>query len=413
MKFDVFEKKGCSVEIKVDITVEEVKSEMESVFTDIQKNAAVDGFRKGHAPMEFVRREFARTAVEKTIHNLMTSSTEKIIKEKNLHPVVTPVVEPLDFADNKPFSFKIKIESVPEFEPKDYKKIKIVKKVKKITDKEINDVLKNLQDRQSTLVDAGDVAVDKHHFLVADYESTVDGKKMERPAENQIIDLSHESLPAGFATGLIGMKIGESKTIETKISDKPAKFDVKVKAIKKKVSPKVDDEFAKDLGHENVGQLKEKIKAELEKAEGEKSRQDTEGQIVESLLADNNFAVPETLVSEETNHMIERTKQYLVSNRSFNEEEFKKSIPAMKDKYKPDAEKTVRISYLLSKIAKSENITVTDDEINGKIAEISAGDKKVAENYQRYREYLSLQIKEKKLFDILLSYAKIKEEQVK
>ncbi|MDO8735339.1 MAG: hypothetical protein Q7K21_09310, partial [Elusimicrobiota bacterium] len=108
-----------------------------------------------------------------------------------------------------------------------------------------------------------------------------------------------------------------------------------------------------------------------------------------------------------------RTKQYLVSNRSFNEEEFKKSIPAMKDKYRVDAEKTVRISYLLSKIAKSENIAVTDDEINGKIAEISAGDKKVAENYQKYREYLSLQIKEKKLFDSILSYAKIKEEHVK
>ena len=74
MKIDVFEKKGCSVEIKVDIPVEEVKNEMESVFTDIQKNAAVDGFRKGHAPMEFVKREFARTAVENTIHNLMTSS---------------------------------------------------------------------------------------------------------------------------------------------------------------------------------------------------------------------------------------------------------------------------------------------------------------------------------------------------
>ncbi len=270
-------------------------------------------------------------------------------------------------------------------------------------------MLKNLQDRQSTLVDAGDVAAEQHHFLVADYESTVDGKKMDKPAENQIIDLSHESLPSGFATGLVGMKIGESKTIETKISEKPAKFDVKVKAIKKKVSPKVDDEFAKDLGHENIQQLKEKIKAELETAEDEKSRQDMEGQIVESLLTHNNFAVPESLVGEETNHMIERTKQYLVSNRSFNEEEFKKSIPAMKDKYRVDAEKTVRISYLLSKIAKSENIAVTEDEISKKIAEISAGDKKVAENYQKYREYLSLQIKEKKLFDILLENAKVKE----
>jgi len=417
MKFDILEKKGCSVEIKVEIPTEEVKSELDSVFSDIQKNAAVDGFRRGHAPMDFVKREFAKTAVEKTIHNLVISSMEKIIKEKNFQLVVAPVVKPFDFAAAQPFSFRLKIEQAPEFELKDHKKIKITKKIKKITDKEIHSVLKNLQDRQSTLVDAGDVAAEQHHFLVADYESTVDGKKMERPAENQIIDLSHESLPAGFAAGLVGMKVGESKTIETKISEKPAKFAVKVKAIKKKVSPKIDDDFAKDLGHENIQQLKEKIKVELETAEDEKSRQDMEGQIVESLLSNNNFAVPESLVDEETNNMIERTKQYLVSNRSdqresprdFNEEEFKKSIPAMKDKYRVDAEKTVRISYLLSKIAKSENITVTDDEINKKIAEIAAGDKKVAENYQKYREYLSLQIKEKKLFDFLLENAKIKE----
>jgi trigger factor len=373
--------------------------------------------------MEFIKREFAKTAVEKAIHNLMASSTEKIIKEKNLHPIITPVAEPLDFADplrqsdsaasDKPFSFKLKIEQAPEFTPKDYKKIKVVKKIKKITDKEINEVIKNLQDRQSTLEDAGPVAAEAHHFIIADYEGTVDGKKMDKPAENQIIDLSHQSLPEGFAKGLLGLKAGESKTIETKIADKPAKFDVKIKAIKKKVSPKIDDEFAKDLGNENVGQMKEKIKGELVKAEEEKARQEMENQIVESLLASNEFPVPETLVNDEIEHMLERTKQYLVGNHNFNEEEFKKSIPAMKDKYKKDADKTVRVSYLLSRIAKDENIAVSPEEIDRKIEEISAGDKKVAENYGRYREYLTLQIKEKKLFDLLLSNAKIKEEQVK
>ncbi|MFH0948569.1 MAG: trigger factor [Elusimicrobiota bacterium] len=409
MKIDVLEKKGCSVEIKVEIPTEEVKSEMDVVFVDIQKNAAIDGFRKGHVPMEFVKREFARTAVEKTIHNLMASTTEKIIKEKNLQPVVPPTIEPLDFAEGKPFSFKLKIEQEPEFEPKDYKKIKITKKVKKITDKEINNVIKNIQDRQSTLEDAGDVVAEQHHFLIADYESTVDGKKMDKPAENQIIDLSHESLPVGFATGLIGMKAGESKTIETKISDKPANFDVKVKAIKKKVSPSIDDEFAKDLGHENVGQLKEKIKDELTKVEEEKTQQDMENQIIELLLKSNNFPVPETFVEEELGRLIEKTKQHLISNRSFNEEEFKKSIPAMEDKYKIDAEKRVRISYLLSRIIKDENITVSSEEVDKKIEEIFAGDRKVAENYQKHREHLSLQIKEKKLFDFLLENAKIKE----
>ncbi|MDD5686845.1 MAG: trigger factor [Elusimicrobia bacterium] len=409
MKVDILEKKGCKVEIKAEIPADEVEKERTVVFADIQQNAVISGFRKGHAPMDFVKREFAKTALNKTLQNLMTSAIEKIIKEQDLHPVVTPEAEPEDYNEGKPFSFKLKVEQVPEFEPKDYKKIKITKKIKKITEKEVNEVIKNLQDRRANLIDAGDIAAEPHHFLVADYDGIIDGKKIDKPIENQTIDLSHKSLPEGFATGLVGMKSGETKTIETKISDKPAKLDIKIKSIKKKVLPEVNDEFAKDFGHENVSQLKEKIKEDIIKTEEEKTRQDMESQIIESLLKSNDFPVPETLVEYELNNMIDRTKQYLVSNHSFNQEEFEKSIPAMRDKYKTDAEKTVHSSYLLSKIIKNENINVDEDEINKKIEEISGGDKKVAENYQKYREYLSLQIKEKKLFDFLLENAKIKE----
>lgn len=417
MKIDILEKKGCLVEFKIEIPPEEVKKQMESVFIDIQKNAAIAGFRKGHAPMEFVKREFSKTAIEKTKHNIISSTAEKVIKEKNLQPIVTPVIAPLDistnnqfdFAQDKSFSFKLKIEQAPEFKPKNYKKIKVIKKVKKITEKEVEDMIKNLQDRHARLEDAGDVAAEQHHFLVADYEGIVDGKKIGKHVENQIIDLSHKSLPDGFGSGLVGIKPGESKTIETKISDKPAKFNVKVKSIKKKILPEVDDEFAKDLGHENIAQLKEKIKAELINAENEKTGQDMEKQVIESLVKSNNFPVPETLVEEELNRSIERTKQYLVSNQSYNEAEFKKSIPAMQDKYKAEAEKTVRISYILSVIAKDENITVNPEDVDKKIEELSGGNKKLEENYNKHREHLSLQVKEKKLFDFLLLNAKIKE----
>jgi len=178
---------------------------------------------------------------------------------------------------------------------------------------------------------------------------------------------------------------------------------------KKKVVKKIDNEFAKDMGHESIEQLREKVKEELVRAEEEKTRQEMENQIVEALLKSNNFDVPDTLVEDEINHSIERTKQYLVSNHSFDEEEFKKSIPAMRDKYKVESEKTVRISYLLSKIAKNENIEVTQDEINKKIEEMANGDKKVAENYNKYHDYVGLQLKEKKLFDFLFENAKIKE----
>ncbi|HAM38530.1 MAG TPA: trigger factor [Elusimicrobia bacterium] len=408
-KIDVLDKKGCTTEIKVEIPPEKVKEETESVFVDIQKNASINGFRKGHAPMDFVKREYEKTALDKAIRNLMSDSVEKIIKEKEFHPIVSPIIEPLDYQEGKPLSFKMKVEQSPEFEVKDYKKIKVTKKVKKITNKEIDDVVKNLQDRQATLEDAGDVVIEPHHFLVADYEGTIDGKKMDKPAMDQIIDLSHKSLPEGFASGLVGLKAGDSKTIDTKFEDKKATFNIKVKSIKKKIVKEIDDEFAKDMGHENINQLREKIKEELVKAEEEKTRQEMENQIVESLLKSNNFDIPESLVEDEINRSIEKTKQYLVSNRSFNEEEFKKSIPAMRDKYKVEAEKTVRVSFILSRIAKDENVDVTLEEINKKIEEMSGGDKKVSENYGKYHDYISLQIKERKLFDLLLNNAKIKE----
>ena len=143
------------------------------------------------------------------------------------------------------------------------------------------------------------MCVEQTHYLIADYSGTVDGKSLGKPVREQFIDLSHEELPQGFAKGLLGAKAGEQKIIETEISGKPAKFEVTVKSIKKKISPTLDDEFAKDNGFATLDLLKEEIKKNLLLEEEKRARRELEKAISDELIANNSFPIPKSLVNKE------------------------------------------------------------------------------------------------------------------
>lgn len=407
-KFEVLSKKDCTTELKVEIEADNVSAEMEKVFGDIRQNAVISGFRKGKAPLDMVKREFAQTALSKTLRNLMADSIEIIVKDQNLKPVAVPVAEPQNYEPGANFVFKVSVEEPPEFELKDYKKLKLTKKIKQISEKDVENVVNSLREKQAILVDAGDVTVDQTHFVVADYKN-LSGPAKSQLVKEQILDLSNKQLPEGFAEGLIGARIGETRIVSSVAGKESARFEVTINAVKKKTLPAVDDEFAKDMGYENMEQLTSKINTELKDESDRRSRQQLENDIIDALLESNIFVVPPSLVKEEIDRSLEKTRQYLKQHNRFNEQEFEKSLPAMEEKYKADAEKGLRISYILSHITKLENIAVPPEEIDAKIEEFSGGNEKAKENYNQYRSYIELQLQEKKVFDFLIENAKIKE----
>lgn len=370
LKIDTVKTEPCILTFKVELPAETVSKETEKVYQQIQGAASLPGFRKGKSPMEKIKQQYAKYAQEEVTKNLLTDTVSQIIKEKNIQVSGTPKVEEVNFCFDKPFSFKVVIERLPEFEPKDYKKIPLNKKIKKINEKDIKETINKLLDNNSYLVDSLDKVAEKKHFVIADYTVIFpDNSKPPQKVKDQIIDLSKPQLVEGFAAGVIGMKPNEEKDIEIAIpKDSPQKelagkklvFKTIIKFIKDKKLPELNDQFAKQYGVKDLKELEQKIKEELEKQEMDRVRRDLEDQIAAHLLKSNPVPVPPSEIEERLKEFLDNMCKYY-KQQGMNEETWIKELPGLKDKYRPETEKSSRLGLVFWSIAKKENLELKDD----------------------------------------------------
>jgi trigger factor len=425
LKVTIIETKPCSVTMNIEVPHRDVLTETELVYEQIQKEAKMPGFRPGKAPMEMVKKSFEKTAREKVMENLIQKSVYSAITEKKVDPVDYPRVHDVCFEFEKPLTFKVKVEKHPEFKVKDYKGIKINKEIHVIDDKKVNETIETLRERNAKLAESGSEVVGANHFVSVDYSAFVDGVEAEElKAKNQMLDMSSAQMIAGFKEGLMGAKKGEEKDIKVifpkeapdkKLAGKEVVFKAVVTDIKEKQLPALDDEFAKDLGVQNIDELKTKIKESLDVEEKRHLDESIKGQVIDHLVKENSFDVPESFVGEQYKHLVDKTKNYL-SYQKIQKEAMDSYIEKGKEKLMKEAERNVRISYIISGIAKEEKIEVTEEDLKKEMEEIkkrNPGKEKTAEQYfEKNKESIESAMKEDKIFKFLLENAKIKEKTV-
>ena len=422
LKVSVVESKPCLVTLKVEVPVLEVSNVVEKVFTQIQDEARVPGFRVGKAPKDFVRKNFEGLAKERAAEKVVQSAIYSAFKEKNIDPITYPQIGEFSFEFNKPCVFNVVAQVHPKITVNDYTGIKIKKEDKPVTDEMIEKSLQEQLERNASLKDAqDDAAIGANSFALLDYDSFVNNEPLkELSAKNQLIDLSSKQLIEGLQEGLLGAKKGDERSIEVsfpansplkKAAGKKVLIKAKVNQIKNKVLPSVDDEFAKDLGLKDLAELKGKIKESLESQEKHRVESDMEKQIVDALLAANSFEVPTVLIEEQAEFISSKADEYM---RSYGmpEEERKKKIEAEKENYKKEAEKTVRLSYILNVISEKEKLEVTPSDMNAEKERLLASNHSSKEQTMKYFnenvEKVAAHIKEEKIFKFLIEKAKIK-----
>ncbi|MCL2389778.1 MAG: trigger factor, partial [Elusimicrobia bacterium] len=290
------------------------------------------------------------------------------------------------------------------------------------TDANVNAMLENLADRNAKLVPSGTGVVGEGSFVMVNYQAYDNGVALEKvEAKNHMLDLSNENTVKGFKEGLKGLKTGESKDVEIEypadyvnkdIAGKKIVFKTDVLEVKEKELPKIDDEFAKDMGTENLEDLKNKIKQSLEAEEVKRQKGDVERQVVEYLLEKNKFEVPESMVAQQKKHLLEKMKDYF-TKQGAPKEFIDAQVEQSKDKYDVEADKNVRLSYILNILAKQENIQVTDEDLSAEMEKMKAGNpNRVADVEKYFKEHktdISYSMKEDKIFNFLLDNAKVSE----
>lgn len=424
IKIKLGPEKNCVQSISVEWPAVKVKEKIEEAFKGVQGQARLPGFRPGKSPIELVRQNYSETAHARAQDELLREGVAEALKIKKIHAIEAPTIQSLKFDPDKSFQFEFSVEVAPQFKLAGYKGFKINKKPGAVTPEEEEKELNGLRESQAKLVESKAEKVGTEHFVVLNYEGFVDGKPIDgAKSENFLLDMSAPQTIAGLSEGLKGAKAGEDREIPVKFpKDSPSKnlqgkeatFKIKVVALKEKKAPTLDDEFAKDLGLGSLAELKEKIRGNLETGKKRGNRRELELQVIEKLLNGNKFQAPQSLIDNQTKHLIEKQKEKL-SYQGVPKAEQVLALDRVKGELSLQAEKDVRLAFILNAIGEAEKVEVSEEEIHVRVEQIVA---QSADNQKEsvkkalkgaYLDKIRSEMKDTKLFDLIISYAKISE----
>jgi len=406
------EGKGWKRTLEIEVSKETVDDEFETVYKKYQTLSKIPGFRKGKAPRPMVKLRFKEKIEEEVLETLVPKVYEDAVKENNLSPICLPVMKDIEFQEGSPLKFKAEFEIQPEVEAKDYIGLEVVKRVKEITDKDVETSLNYLREDFAELHPVEREAK-LYDYLMVDLIKFQEGK--EDKVANQQIFLDPHNMIKEFQEALVNAKAGEQKEFEVdysttfhnpKLAGKKVKYQIIVKDVKEKVLPEADDNFAKTVGkYSTLDELKSKIREGLIKKDSKDAEIEMRHYLRNEVVKHNQFEVPETLLNFYLDSIIQDVKKkYKIKDEK-----------KIREQYTNIALAEIRWDFLLHQIAEKENIQVTKEDLDAWVTESEKimraqgveADKLVEDpsNVKKIKE----EILEKKTLGFLLKNAKIKE----
>lgn len=376
------------VALEFSVTEAELAAAEERAFRRLVKNARLPGFRKGKVPRKLFEQTYGRDAVtNEAVDEVVPEVYAKAVREHDLEPVERPKFEVVEEAGGRPTRLKATVEVRPPIELGTYKGIVVSRAPLGVTDADVDRSLEALAKERATLVpierpaQLGDV-------VTIDYEGSIDGAPFEGGrGEGEIVELDEGRFVPGFATGIVGMRPGETKAIEARfpgeypvadLAGKTAVFTVTLRELKELELPPIDDDFAKAVSqNQTAAQLREDLRRRLEAVAAGRARRATGNAVMTQLLATHDFPLPATLVEAELHHILEDLAAASPSAE--------KSEAELRDAYRKDAESRVKAALLIQAIAKAEKIGATPADVT---AELEALARRYGQPVARIRKAL-------------------------
>ncbi|HKV04694.1 MAG TPA: trigger factor [Candidatus Acidoferrales bacterium] len=374
----------CKREIELEIPAENVQKAAEKVARDIARIARVPGFRPGKAPVTLVRRRFAGDIEGEVVQSLVPEYLEKALDEKKLVPVTRPAVDRVHFKEGEPLRFRAVFEVLPAFDLADYKNLQVQVDEIQIGDEQVNKALEEMRERAATYVPVeGRSAQDGDYVLIKLMGTPAGGGEMIQ-AENILCHLGAEETLESFTTNLRGAHPGESKQFESrypddypdpKLAGKTYNYSVDVQGIKEKKLPELNDEFAKDAAGEQGGvttleELRKKIRENLDAAKEQQQNAQAREKILELLVKQHDFPVPEALVENQMDVRLERVVRSLAA-RGVDPRAVNVDWVSLRRRQREAAVSDVKAELLLDRIATAEHIEATDEDAEKEIVALA------------------------------------------
>ncbi len=382
MKVSVEEISSVKKKVTIEIPEEAVAKEIDSFYRELGRKAKIKGFRPGKVPRSILERYFKDYVKAEVVQKLIQETYPDALTETNLQPVSNPVIDSRELEMGSSFQYSATIEIKPEIKLEGYLGLNIQGTKEEVKEEELEERLRTLQNLHASLKTVSEVRpAQKGDYVIIEYQAYEAGRPLE---EGKAIDTTLEIGSGRFIPEveeqLIGLKFGEEREMEVTLPEdygykkwagKKISIHVKIKEIKEKILPSLDDEFAKDLGdYSSLEELKSKIREEIRKEKELALQQQLKNQILDQLLEANPFEVPDSLVEAQIQALISDTKLRL-ARQGMALQDIGVTEEKLQEDYRATATRQVRTFLILEKIASQEGISVTDEETEERIREIS------------------------------------------
>ena len=393
MKTEFIDVSETQKNLVVEIPSTVVDAEIDKVSRDYSKAARIPGFRPGKVPAKVVRQRFRDQILHDVAHGLIPRAVDEALRERGVEPVDTPDIRDVVVEEGQPLKFTASFETVPPIEPGDYASLTVHRKEPQVQDADLEQALSQLRERAARYEPIEDRGVELGDSVLMDLVRTAEktteeplivipGQERAQPEietdkhDNVTVDIGGQANPPGFDEALIGLTANDQKTFDVVYPDDYAvkelagttvRYDVSIKALRKRVVPELDDEFAKDLGEfASLEELRTRVRADLEHEARHEAEREMRGELLKQLSSRVQFEVPGSLLDREIDRRVEEFVRRLMEQQidpmqtNINWEEFR-------DRQREAAAESVKSALVLDEVARRENIQVSNHELEAEV----------------------------------------------
>ncbi|MGQ0977502.1 trigger factor [Acinetobacter baumannii] len=420
---------GVARRLNVSVPTSRINEQFEARLKRTAKTVKINGFRPGKVPLNVVRREYGAGIYQEVVNDIIRDTVFEAIQQEKINAVGMPNIEKTEMKDDA-LVYEATVEVYPEVEVKTFADLEIERKSSEVNDKDVEQMLENLQKQRASWVETKGMAK-KDMQVTFDFEGSIDGEKFEGgSAEDFKLVLGSGRMIPGFEDGIIGMKAGEEKVIDVtfpedyqaeNLAGKAAQFKITVKQVEKPKLPEIDAEFLKIFGvseEEGIEKLKADVRKNMEREVRNGLRNQVKQAAFDALVAANEIEVPAAMVAQE----IDRQRQQMVQQftQQFGgagAQSFDKSM-LPDELFKEQAEKSVKLGVLVSKVLENAKLEVDQARVDAYIEDMASSYEDPSEvieyfkNDAQQRAQIEAVVLEDQVVDHILASAKVTDKAV-
>jgi len=419
---------GLKREFRVVVASSDIEEKVNDRLVEIGRQVRLPGFRPGKVPMTVLKKRFGSSVMGEVLEKAVSDSSSQAMQERGLRPALQPKIEIVSFKEGADLEYKMNLELLPEIQPVDLATIEVERLRPDVPEAKIDETLQKIaeQHRKSDKVEREARSGDA---VVIDFVGRIDGTEFPGgAAQDHKLELGSSSFIAGFEDQLIGAKAGDKRDVKVtfpqeygseELAGKDAAFEVTVKEVQEFRPPAIDDDLAKEIGFENLEEMRKMARERIERDYGNVARLRLKRQLLDKLAERHDFPVPPGMVEFEFEAIWKQLEQERAQNKELAGEDAGKSEDELRTEYRQIAERRVRLGLLLAEIGRTNNISVGQEEVNRAVIEQArrhpGHERQVIELYRNNEQALAqlrAPIYEDKVIDFIIEMAKVTDKEV-